>query len=64
MVHRYPISLLHAFTFFVPVFGVTISGVLILGELITVRLITALAMVGLGMLLVNYRPAASASAAK
>jgi drug/metabolite transporter (DMT)-like permease len=64
MVHRYPISLLHAFTFFVPVFGVTISGVLILGELITVRLITALAMVGLGMLLVNYRPAASTSAAK
>lgn len=64
MVHRYPVSLLHAFTFFVPVFGVTISGVLILGELITVRLITALAMVGLGMLLVNYRPATAVSGPK
>jgi len=60
MVHRYPVSLLHAFTFFVPVFGVTISGVLILGELLTLRLITALVMVGLGMLLVNYHPKASA----
>jgi drug/metabolite transporter (DMT)-like permease len=34
MVHRYPISPLHALTFFVPVFGLPISGVLILGELI------------------------------
>ena len=56
MVHRYPVSLLHAFTFFVPVFGVAISGALMLGEVITVRLVVALGMVGLGMMLVNYRP--------
>jgi len=59
MVHRYPVSLLHAFTFFVPVFGVTISGVLILGELLTARLLSALLMVGAGMLLVNHRPRAA-----
>lgn len=64
MVHRYPISLLHAFTFFVPVFGVTLSGALILGESITIRLITALVMVGLGMLAVNYRPRVSVSGLK
>ena len=58
MVHRYPVSLLHAFTFFVPVFGVAISGALMLGEVITMRLVVALGMVGLGMMLVNYRPEA------
>ena len=56
MIHRYPVSLLHAFTFFVPVFGVLISGALMLGEVITIRLVVALGMVGIGMALVNYRP--------
>ena len=56
LIHRYPVSLLHAFTFFVPVFGVFLSGALMLGETITVRLITALCMVSAGMILVNYRP--------
>lgn len=56
LVHRYPVSLLHAFTFFVPVFGVFISGALMLGEAITFRLMTALCLVGAGMILVNYRP--------
>ena len=60
MVYRYPVSLLHAFTFFVPVFGVLISGALMLGEVITIRLILALGMVGVGMVLVNYRPAGDA----
>lgn len=55
LVHRYPVSLLHAFTFFVPVFGVSISGALMLGETITARLLASLAMVGVGMILVNYR---------
>ncbi len=53
LVHRYPVSLLHAFTFFVPVFGITVSGVLMLHEIITARLLLALGMVGLGMILVN-----------
>ena len=62
MVHRYPVSLLHAFTFFVPVFGVAISGALMLGEIVTIRLLTALGLVGLGMLLVNVRhPGTTAS---
>jgi drug/metabolite transporter (DMT)-like permease len=58
LVHRYPVSLLHAFTFFVPVFGISISGVLMLGEVITTRLVLALCMVGLGMVLVNCRSGA------
>lgn len=62
LIHRYPVSLLHAFTFFVPVFGVFLSGVLMLGETITLRLIIALCLVGLGMMLVNYRPESIAGA--
>ena len=55
-IHRYPVSLLHAFTFFTPVFGVFLSGALILGEVISPRLILALTLVSLGMVLVNRRP--------
>ena len=58
LIHRYPVSLLHAFTFFVPVFGVILSGAVMLGEDITVRLTVALCLVSAGMVLVNYRPAA------
>ena len=56
LVSRYPVSLLHAFSFFTPVFGVIFSGVLILGETISPNLILALVMVSLGMVLVNYKP--------
>ena len=56
LVSRYPVSLLHAFSFFTPVFGVIISGILILGEPIGTNLILALMMVSVGMVLVNYRP--------
>jgi len=56
LVSRYPVSLLHAFSFFTPVFGVVFSGILILGEAISPNLILALIMVSLGMVLVNYRP--------
>jgi drug/metabolite transporter (DMT)-like permease len=56
LVSRYPVSLLHAFSFFTPVFGVIISGILILGEPIGANLILALMMVSAGMVLVNYRP--------
>jgi drug/metabolite transporter (DMT)-like permease len=56
LVSRYPVSLLHAFSFFTPVFGVIFSGILILGEAISPNLIVALIMISLGMVLVNYRP--------
>lgn len=56
LVARYPVSLLHAFSFFTPVFGVVFSGVIILGEVISPNLIVALLLVSLGMILVNYRP--------
>ena len=57
LISRYPVSLLHAFTFFTPVFGVLLSGIIIMGELISPSLIAALIMVCLGMILVNHRSA-------
>ena len=56
LVSRYPVSLMHAFSFFTPVFGVLCSGMLILGEAISPKLIMALALVSMGMVLVNYQP--------
>jgi len=56
LIHRYPVSLLHAFTFFTPVFGVFLSGALILGEAITLRLVVALILVSIGMVMVNRKP--------
>lgn len=56
LIHRYPVSLLHAFSFFTPVFGVFLSGALILGEVISPSLIMALTLVSLGIVLVNRRP--------
>jgi len=53
LIHRYPVSLLHAFSFFTPVFGVFLSGALILGELMSLRLIAALTLISLGLVLVN-----------
>jgi drug/metabolite transporter (DMT)-like permease len=56
LIHRHPVSLLHAFSFFTPVFGVFLSGALILHELISSNLVIALTLVSMGMILVNYRP--------
>lgn len=56
LILRHPVSLLHAFSFFTPVFGVFISGSLMLGEVITAKLIAALILVSAGMVLVNYQP--------
>jgi drug/metabolite transporter (DMT)-like permease len=56
LVSRYPVSLMHAFSFFTPVFGVLFSGILILGETVGPNLIMALILVSLGMVLVNYQP--------
>jgi drug/metabolite transporter (DMT)-like permease len=57
LIHRYPVSLLHAFSFFTPVFGVFMSGVLILGEPLRLNLVMALLLVSAGMVLVNRRSA-------
>jgi drug/metabolite transporter (DMT)-like permease len=56
LIHRYPVSLLHAFSFFTPVFGVFLSGAVILGEAMDRSLVLALALVSLGMVLINRRP--------
>jgi drug/metabolite transporter (DMT)-like permease len=56
LVSRYPVSLMHAFSFFTPVFGVLFSGILILGETIGPNLVLALILVSIGMILVNYQP--------
>lgn len=60
LIHRYPVSLLHGFSFFTPVFGVFLSGALILGEVIGPNLIVALILVSVGMVLVNHQPKAKA----
>ncbi|MFZ0448961.1 MAG: DMT family transporter [Desulfatiglandaceae bacterium] len=57
LIHRYPVSLLHAFSFFTPIFGVFLSGVLILGEPIHLDLLMALVLVSAGMVLVNRQSA-------
>jgi drug/metabolite transporter (DMT)-like permease len=57
LIHRYPVSLLHAFSFFTPVFGVFLSGVLILGEPLHLNLLIALLLVSAGMVLVNRQSA-------
>ncbi len=58
LIHRYPVSLIAAFTFFTPVFGAFISGALVLGEPLTSAVLTSLTLVTAGMFLVN-RPARS-----
>lgn len=55
LIHSYPVSLLHAFSFFTPVFGVFLSGALILGEPISFNLVLAMMLVSVGMILVNHR---------
>jgi drug/metabolite transporter (DMT)-like permease len=62
LIRRYPVSLLHAFSFFTPVFGVFLSGALILGEVISANLLVALTLVSLGMFLVNRSPSHGHSA--
>ncbi len=57
LIHRYPVSLLHAFSFFTPILGVFLSGVLIMNEFVSPVLVAALILVSLGMFLVNHRPA-------
>ena len=56
LVHRYSVTILHAFSFFTPVFGVIISGIFILHEPITSSIIAALIFVSAGTILVNHNP--------
>ncbi len=56
LIHHYPVSLLHAFSFFTPVFGVFLSGALILGEVMSANLVAALTLVSLGTIFVNRGP--------
>jgi drug/metabolite transporter (DMT)-like permease len=56
LIHRYPVSYLHAFTFFTPVFGVVLSGVIILDEGMSSGMILSLFLVSLGMVILNRQP--------
>ena len=56
LIHKYPVSLLHGFSFFTPVFGVLLSGILILGEKVPTQLFISLALVSMGMIFVNRPP--------
>lgn len=60
LIDRYPVSVLTAFTFFTPIFGVFLSGALVLGEPLTLGVFLALGLVSAGMVLVN-RPARPAA---
>ncbi|MFU8855844.1 MAG: DMT family transporter [Deferrisomatales bacterium] len=60
MIERYSVSLLAAFTFFAPVFGVFLSVMLLPGETLRVTLLVALGLVCTGMVLVNRPPRRSA----
>lgn len=56
LIHRYPASILHGFSFFTPVFGVILSSILIIEEVISLNIVIALVLVSFGMILVNHRP--------
>jgi drug/metabolite transporter (DMT)-like permease len=53
LIHRYSVSLLAAFTFFTPVFGVFLSAAFLPNEALRPTLLFALALVCAGMVLVN-----------
>ncbi len=53
LLHKYPASLLHAFTFITPLSGVLISGVILLGEPFSANLALSLVLVCGGLLMVN-----------
>ncbi|MFN3534119.1 MAG: DMT family transporter, partial [Desulfatiglandales bacterium] len=55
LIDQYPVSLLHAFSFFTPVFGVIISGILMLKEPIGLPTLSALFMVSIGTFVSNMK---------
>lgn len=56
LIHRYPVSLLHGFSFLTPVIGVFLSGAIIMGEVIRPEMVLALILVSAGLLLLNKHP--------
>jgi drug/metabolite transporter (DMT)-like permease len=62
MMRRYPASLLSAFTFLTPLFGVAF-GAALLGDPLSPKLLAALLLVAVGIYLVNRSPGARVSAA-
>ena len=56
LIHRHPVSLLHAFSFFTPILGVFLSGLLIMGEPLTFAILAAMGLVSVGLVLVNRQP--------
>lgn len=56
LVSHYPAARISAFTFLTPLFGI-LAGAMLLGEAVPAALLAALACVGLGLWLVNSRPA-------
>lgn len=56
LIDRYSVSLLSAFTFFTPVFGVLLSAALLPGEALGATTFLSLALVCAGMVLVNRPP--------
>lgn len=55
LIDRYPVSILHAFSFFTPVFGVLISGLIMLKEPIGPNIMFALTMVTIGSIIANQK---------
>lgn len=53
LVERFPVSLLHAFSFLTPVFGVFWGGMFLLGEEVNWRMYAALGLVCAGLFFVN-----------
>jgi drug/metabolite transporter (DMT)-like permease len=63
LIERYSVSLVAAFTFFTPVFGVLLSAALLPGEGLRPAVVASLALVCAGMFLVNRAPRPKASGA-
>lgn len=61
LIERYSVSVLSAFTFFTPVFGVLLSAALLPGEGLRPAAVASLALVCAGMILVNRAPRRSAA---
>lgn len=53
LINSYQVSILHAFSFFTPVFGVIISGILMLKEPLRLNTLVALIMVSIGTMISN-----------
>jgi drug/metabolite transporter (DMT)-like permease len=61
LLRHYPATQMSSFTFLTPLFAL-VFGVVLLNEPLTLQLMVALAGVGLGIVLVNRRPAVQRTA--